>query len=169
MKLIQNFLQEVTYWQKAGNRFNGQGKLNAPSFAWETVHGKPLPSFRRGRAPNTKERMWNNIAVDELLKNEWLEELANIKGVEIRSSCQGHSPKGEWPSFIIFRIKNESKVPKVVKELHDGKYTFCKADIGNMGFTRICVATPLFAKGPQYSLWEKWWSTIARRIQLATK
>ena len=169
MKVIQNFLQEETHWQPTENRFGGPGKLNAPSFAWEVVHGKPLPSFRRGRAPNTKERMWNGIGVDEKLKDKWLDALKNLKGVEIRSSCQGHAPDREWPSFIIFRIKDESKVKNVVKKLHNGKDTFCKADTGNMGFTRICVATPLYAGCQNNSLWVKWWSTIAKRIQESVK
>jgi len=169
MKSIQKFLQEVTYWKKTGNRFSGPGKLNAPSFAWETVHGKPLSSFRRGRAPGTVERMWDGLAVDENLQDEWLNDLKNLKGVEIRSSCQGHPPKGEWPSFVVIRLKNESKVKNTIKKLHDGKYTFCKADTGNMGFTRVCIATPLYSGGPKNTLWEKWWSTLADRIKLAVR
>jgi len=156
MKVISEFFQR------------GQaGRKNAPMLAWETVHGKPYPGFKSGRVPNAKERSWNGIMVDTELKNEWLEALNNISQITVRSSCQGHKPEGEWPSFIIIRLKNESKVNKVVKQLHDGKFTFCKAERGPQGFMRVCIATPLYAKGSKHNLWEKWWSTLPARIQKA--
>jgi len=170
MKSIQKYLQEVTYWQKGeGSRFGGSGKKNAPTFAWETVHGKEYPGGTKSGRSGDKQRIWNGLGVDYDLKDKWLDDLSNIKNVQIRASCQGHPPRGENPAFIIFRPKNESKSNIIVKKLHDGRLTFCKADTGNMGFTRICIATPLFAHGPKHKLWEKWWDTLAIRIQRATK
>lgn len=170
MKSIENFLQETTYWLKGkGDRFSGTGKKNAPTFAWETIHGKPFPGRRPGRAPGTVDREWNGIMVDELLKDEWLLALNNIKEIEMRSSCQGHPPKGEWPSFVIFRFNTKIDHNKFIKAISDGRYTFCKIEVGQGGLPRCCVATPLFAKGPNHTLWEKWWSTLADRIKVAIR
>jgi len=146
------------------NEFLQQDKKNAPMLAWETIHGKPFQGFRRGRLPNTKERNWNGLMVDEKLKDKWLNDLSKIKEITVRSSCQGHPPEGEWPSYIIFRLNDESKVAQVCKRLQDKKITFCKAEKGPQGFMRICVATPLYADGPRHKEWEQWWESLSKRI-----
>ena len=152
MKIIHEFLQK---------------KKNAPTFAWETVHGKEHPTGKTGHAPGTKERKWNGHMVDEMLKNEWLEDLNNMKEIEARASCQGHAPEGEWPSFLIFRPKKNFNLDRFVKKIADGKITFAAHDKGNQGKTRVCIATKLYAKGPKHKQWERWWSSLADRIRKA--
>ncbi len=145
-------------------------KKNAPTFAWETVHGKEHPSGgKQGRAPGTKERDWNGHMVDELLKDEWLNALNNMKEIEVRASCQGHPPKDEWPSFIIFRQATKFNIDKFISKIADKKTTFAAYDKGNQGKIRICIATPLYAKGPKHKLWERWWETLASNIKKATR
>jgi len=155
MKIINNYLKEAFF----------NKKKNAPTFAWETVHGKEHPTGKKGYAPDTKERNWNGHMIDELLKDEWLQQLNGMKEIEMRASCQGHKPDGEWPSFVIFRPVKNFNLDRFISKIADGKYTFAAYDKGNKGQTRICVATPLYAKGPKHKLWEKWWATLTVRIK----
>ncbi len=162
MKIIDWFLKE----QK--ELFQGRDfKKNAPTFAWETVHNKSYKGFKSGRIPGSKEKLWNGIYIDYNLKEKWLKDLNNIKEIEIRSSCQGHPPKGEWPSFVIFRMIDNSKynVKNIVNKLHNGKDTFCKYEIGNNNQIRICVATLYYYGCEENNKWEKWWNTLSDKIK----
>jgi len=173
MKPIKRFLKE-TVSQYGGMRGGGlgirgqSGRTNAPTMAWETVHGKKYPSgLKPSHTMGAQEKLWKGIPVDVELQDKWLNELNRIPNVEIRSSCQGHPPIGENPSFLIFRPKDEHRAKLIVNKLSDNKITFCSFNIGTQGHVRICVATPLYANGPKDKLWEQWWDTLAKRIDKA--
>ena len=92
---------------------------NAPCAAYETVYEKKCP-HKRGMHPDHKKRNWNGMEVDINLKDKWLRDLNNIKGIEIRSSCEGHDK--DWVAFVIFRFlepkleKNKKLVDRISQQ-----------------------------------------------------
>lgn len=164
MKKLNYYLEKI---QMPGRRLFDK-KLNAPCAAYETVYGKKCPN-RPGRYMKPHEtKMWKGIDVDGHLEEKWLEDLSNIKGIEIRSSCEGHEK--DWVAFVIFRFLNKNKdrdniLIKSKLEASD-KITKVGADIGNGGFMRYVVAAPTWYGQPD---WEKWWSTLAKRIKGSIK
>ncbi len=134
---------------------------NAPCAAYETVYGKKCP-HTRGMHPNHLKRNWNGMEVDEHLEDKWLNDLNNIKGIEIRSSCEGHDKN--WVAFVIFRfLTNRSDGESVKSKLEaNDKITKCSYHIGRGGKMRYIVAAPIWYK---HKDWNKWWSTIANRIK----
>lgn len=123
---------------------------NAPELAYQTVYNKSIPL--RGRI-FAKEKKYKEFMVDYQLKNEWLDKINSIKGIEIRSTCAGHSK--ERVPFIIFRPLNQNKnyVEKIVNNLRKCPNTFVSYDIGRQNLYRICVAT-------NYNNWKNWWENI---------
>ena len=95
-KMIDNYLQHIQ--EKKIFTQNS----NAPCAAYEAVYEKKCPHLR-GRYDKPHEgRDWDGIYVDEHLDDKWLNDLKNIKGIEMRSSCEGHEK--DWVSFVIFRF-----------------------------------------------------------------
>ena len=134
----------------------------APCAAYEAVYEKKCP-HKSGRFPGQhKQKTWNGILVDEHLKNKWLNDLNNIKGIEIRSSCEGHNK--DWLTFIIFRFtNNKSKDPKIIEsKLESDNITKSSAHIGQAGKLRIVVAAKLWYG---QAGWEKWWNTLTNKIK----
>jgi len=86
----------------------GAGQKNAPSFIYEILHGQP--KFLLGRTDSHKQKMWKNIAVDEHIPTEALDELDRIGEIELRASCEGSGP--ERPTFLIFRLRGEENIKK---------------------------------------------------------
>ena len=152
-----------------------RGKKNSPTFAWEIVHGKKYPGFRRGRYPDpVKEKRWNGFYVDAPLKNKWLNDLSKIPNVEVRASCCGHPPdrisRNAWVSYVVFRVDPSLKkqIKKIVSKLNKYPNTRSGYDVGMEGQPRIVVATPLYFKeGEDNKEWESWWSKLAERINSA--
>ena len=155
--LIESYLDEI------------QQRKPSPTFAYELVYGKEIKGWRTGRYLKPHEsRLWNGVEVDAHLKDKWLHDLNNIKEIEIRGSCEGHEK--DWITYISFRFKNkkyENKeyLDRVVTVLSSNKYTFAGWDIGMENRPRIVVASSLYYGHPKQKEWEKWWDTLAFRIQ----
>ena len=146
---------------------NPENKVRAPELAYKIVYGQaPLVQFR-GRTDNP-HRIWKGIAVDAELKDEWLNALASIPKVEIRSSCAGHN--ADRVAFVVFRTNNQSEpyIKRVIERLNKIPDVKAGYDIGNRGQFRICVATKnWYRKSGNNSKWEAWWSEIAQHISRA--
>jgi len=154
-----NIIQESKVFSK---------NANAPCAAYETVYGEKCP-HRRGQYPGKHyTKTWQGILVDGNLKRKWLSDLANIKQIEMRSSCEGHEEN--WVSFIIFRLNNpklESNkryLTRLILNLEKSdKITKASWSIGRgEGRPRIVVAAPIWVGQPD---WEQWWSTLALRVK----
>jgi len=163
-----NLLKEQFQKEKGKGGFK---KKPSPTFAYELVHGKPVPGgWRSGRYPLPhKTKNWKGVQVDFDLKNKWLDDLNSILNVEIRGSCAGHSE--DWVSYIAFRInpsleKDKTFLNKITQTLNKDKYTKCGWDIGTQNRPRFVCATPLLPN-KERAKWEKWWSTLADRIDQA--
>jgi len=139
---------------------------NAPCAAYETVYNKKCPNLR-GRI-NSEERLWHGIYVDVNIQDQWLNDLAKIKQIETRSSCEGHGP--ERVTFLIFRLTNtklesdKKYLTKLVLNLErSDKLTKASWSIGRgEGRPRIIVAAPTWFGQPD---WEQWWTTLAKRVK----
>jgi len=161
MNLIESYLKHIQ------ERVQSPNKLNAPCAAYELIYNKRCPHNRGMYTGPHESKIWNGIRLDGHLEDKWLNNLSNIKGIEIRSSCEGHNK--DWVTFIVFRFlnKNKNRNNKLIKsKLESDKITKVSNDVGNMGFVRYVVAAKLWYGQPG---WEKWWSTIAKRINGAIK
>lgn len=144
-----------------------ENKIRSPQLAFKAVYGYYPSTMYRGRTFSEK-RMWNGIEVDGPLKDEWLDSLNKIRGIEIRSSCAGHD--ANRVAFIVFRPyrQDENYVKQVVKKLKKCPRTFSIYDIGNRGKFRIVVATDNWHRMSGSNLnWEKWWEQISHCIEKA--
>ena len=117
--------------------------------------------------PDHKKRIWNGMEVDVHLKDKWLVSLNNIKGIEIRSSCEGHDK--DWVAFVIFRFlepkleKNKKLVERVISNIEaSDKITKSSANIGRGGRIRFIVAAPTWYG---HKDWDHWWKTLVTRIK----
>lgn len=144
---------------------------NAPCAAYETVYGKKCLHIRGRYVGVHKTRNWKGIEVDEHLKNKWLDNLSNIKEIEMRSSCEGH--EADWVTFIIFRLTDKSKesnksiLNKIIHKLEaSDKITKASWSFGMQGRPRIVVAAKTWYGQPE---WENWWNTLATRIKKVLK
>lgn len=137
-----------------------QGKINAPTFAYQTVYGRDPPQFLRGRT-NSPKKLWKGLYVDEGLKDEWLEDL-NALPIDIRSSEEGKNDLR--PAFVMFRM------PPDLDDLHQdmteqlGEFSdlITASSIGQGARPRICVANKLTKHDPE---WEKWWNELPSKIK----
>lgn len=148
---------------------NAENKIRSPELAYKIVYGKMPPKFMRGRTDDPK-KTWNNITVDQDLKDEWLKDLNSIKNIEIRASCAGHS--SERVAYVVFRPNNQTDdyCKKVVSKLKQCKNTKAGYDIGNKNQFRICVTTKnWFNKTPNNKLWYEWWGNLADCIRRAIR
>lgn len=142
-------------------------KKNAPELAYETVYGRPPKNGLRGRAINTVEKRYKDIYIDQHLDEEVFDQLNDIRNVEIRSSCEGHS--SDRPAFLIFRVsQNKIKnIDKIVDNLHK-QGVQAKYEIGNHGRYRICVATRnWYRENADNREWENWWKNLPHVIENA--
>lgn len=139
-----------------------QEKINAPTFAYQTVYGRDPPEPLRGRTDSPKKE-WHGIMVDEGLKNEWLESLNNLP-VEITSTEEGKS-KFRVP-YVMFRVpsKHDDKHEEIAKLLAQDPDIYCRSGIGNGGRPRICVAGRIL-KGEKG--WDEWWDKLPSKISEA--
>jgi hypothetical protein len=134
---------------------------NSPTFAYLAVYGKEPEEFLSGRSDHP-QRTWNGIPVDEPLKDEWLDALKAIEGIEVRASCCGHS--SERVSYIVFRLKSGCDVDakRVSERLNRVPGCYSITDIGDEGKMRIVVAGKVW-EGQDG--WAGWWKKLAERIQ----
>jgi len=164
MKKVKKYLKELQKNKEMGK--GGRKRKPSPTFAYELVYDKPVPGgWRSGKYPKPhKIKIWNGISVDYNLEDKWLNDLNNIKTIEMRGSCEGHSK--DWVSYIAFRINPKHDedglyLDKIIKGLSSDQNTFCGWDIGTQGRPRFVCAAKLWygQKG-----WDKWWKTLAIRI-----
>jgi hypothetical protein len=148
----------------------GQGsrgvKKNAPSFIYEILYGRE--KHLSGRTVAHREKMWKGIPVDEHIPTTALDELDEIKEIELRASCEGSGP--ETPTFLIFRFRQEpdaNQVATFVRAMNVVEDIKCGADLGGMDRYR-------FGLLPSYPLWyekdrEKfvlWWLELPKKIRI---
>lgn len=155
MKLYEQYLIEKKVFTK---------NSNAPCAAYETVYGKKCPSTMTGKyfMPHGT-KTWNGISIDGHIEDKWLNDLSNIKQIEMRSSCEGHNK--ERVTFIIFRFLDKSydrKAKSIEKKLETDRVTKASSQIGREGQLRFIVAAKLWYGQPG---WKEWWTTLAKRIR----
>ena len=167
--MIQEYLN---YIQEVRDKLITQDS-NAPCAAYETVYGKRCPQQRGGGkgggrySKDHETKTWNGIEVDGHLEDKWLNDLSKIKGIEIRSSCEGHEK--DWVAFVIFRFtdrKQDLKRARIIAEKIESSDSITKVSyhIGRQGQMRFIVAAPTWYGKSE---WKKWWSTLAARIRSA--
>jgi len=138
--------------------------VNSPTLAYYAVYGKMPEQWIPGRT-NHPTKTWRGVQVDEHLKDEWLEALNSIDGIEIRASCEGHD--GTHVAFVVFRFidpDNDDKAERVAEILSSGEGIYSLADRGNAGRMRIVVAGKTWYGRPD---WQSWWDTLAEKISEA--
>jgi len=149
-------------------RLKGIDRKPSPTIAWEIVYNNKMKEWRGGRYPyQHKTKIWNGMSVDYNLKDKWLNDLNNIKEIEIRGSCEGHDK--DWVSYIAFRFKdskyeNKDYIENFVKKMKKHPNTFCDWDIGMEKRPRIvCATNLLFSENKKE--WEEWWNSLSDRIK----
>ena len=137
-------------------------KINASSMAYKIVYGHYPINMRKGKIGNHKD--WNGLLVDEHLDPNILNELNSIKGIEIRSVCEGHSK--EDVLFVIFRPINQDLdyVKHITNNLKKCPNTLSGFDIGNNGQYRICCTSKLWYDENNKN-WSNWWNNIPKCIK----
>jgi hypothetical protein len=138
---------------------------NSPTLAYIAVYGKEPDKFIRGRT-NNPTKTWNGIQVDEDFKDEWLESINNIDGVEIRATDVGKDKVRV--AFVVFRLSKHESVEnaeKVSNLLKDKENVYSLVDIGSENRPRIVAAGRTWKGQPN---WETWWDNIADHISEAT-
>ena len=167
-KYLKQLQENTNYWKGGGQR-GGPNRKPSPVAAFELVYGKKPPSNMRGQYPGQSEhKNWNSISIDSHIEDKWLNDLSNIKQIEMRASCEGHDK--QWITFIVFRVmpnkdKDIKYLEKIKKFLNQGK-TKCGYEIGQQGRPRFIVTAKLWYGQPG---WEKFWSTLATRVQQAVR
>ena len=138
-------------------------KINSPTFAYMAVYGKEPDQWIPGRTGGPEKEWRKGIMIDEHLKKEWFDALNSIAGIEVRASCEGHSP--ERVSYIVFRFrdeKNDSKAEKLAGKLNAEDGIFSLSDIGAENRPRICVAGKTYYGQAD---WEGWWENLAEKVE----
>ena len=170
------WLQENTnFWGKGAGQGQGRGQRGAadrvpsPVAAYELVYGKKAPAGMRGMYPGKSEhKTWNGISIDAHLEDKWLNDLKNIKQIEMRASCEGHDK--QWVTFIAFRVMpnkdNDIKYLNKIKNYLNYGNSKCTYQIGQQGRPRFIVAIKSWYGQPD---WEKFWSTLATRVKNAVR
>jgi len=137
-------------------------KINAPTFAYQTIYHKNPENFLRCRTDAPKKN-WRGHDVDKGLKDELLERLNDLP-IEIRSTEEGKSP--QRPAFVIFRMPEgkDNFVDQIIDALKNESDIFVKSDIGGGGRPRICVAGKVWKNQDG---WQNWWETLPDKIKRA--
>lgn len=142
----------------------GSGKKNAPSFIYEILYGKP--KVLQGRDVDHKQKIWQGTSIDAHIPTNALDDLNRIEAIEMRASCEGSGP--EKPTFLIFRFKtphSPEEIDKFVAGMNSNTGIHCGAEVGNMGFYRIGVTTPLWYEKDK-DKFLLWWNELSLKIQV---
>ena len=139
---------------------------NAPSFIYEILYGRAKQLS--GRTVAHRERTWKGILVDEHIPTTALDELDDIKEIELRASCEGSGP--ETPTYLIFRFRkepDEEQAATFVRAMNAVEDIRCGADIGNRGRYRVGVtASPSLWYGKDPEKFSEWWRDLPRKIRI---
>ena len=126
--------------------------INGHTMAIRAIEGKPQPT-----------KIWKGRKVDAGLEDEWLEDLNNIKGIEIISICGGHDKRR--PAHIVFYPKRQDKsIKNFLSRIKEDGWIWAIEDKENRGGRRICIASKSFA-GTESR--DNWWVEIAAKIKTA--
>lgn len=148
-------------WAELKREFSKEW-MNSPTFAYYAVYDK-LPDIPLRGKTDSPKKIWNDIEVDEHLKEEWMKELNSIPGIEIRASDEGKS--AERVAFIVFRMKdpkNDCKVQAISNELNEMEGLYSKYNTGQEDRLRIVVAGKIKYGDKD---WEEWWNSLSRKIK----
>ncbi|RXG63624.1 hypothetical protein ES695_16410, partial [Candidatus Atribacteria bacterium 1244-E10-H5-B2] len=140
----------------------GMNWVNSPTLAYLSVYGEMPDMPLRGRTDSPK-KLWNNIEIDEHLKDSWMEDLNSIPEIEIRASDEGKNE--ERVAFIVFRMKDpkdDCKVQAVSNKLNEMEGLYSKYDTGQEDRLRIVVAGKIKYGDKD---WEEWWNSLAGKIK----
>jgi len=149
------------------SRSNQSNRVNAPELAYKTVYGHLPKNGLRGRIPGIQEKKYGDIYVDFHIDETILDQLNDIRNIEIRSSCEGHGP--DRVAFVIFRLSSD-KIKDIDKIIENLRKQGLKADydIGNQGRYRICVATKKwYRENGNNDSWNQWWEKLPHLIENA--
>jgi len=147
---------------------NFKNRVNAPTFIHRIIN-KDSNSFLPGRV-NHPEKIVNNIPIDKEIPEDSFNKLNKIKQIELRSSCQGEN--SDRPTFIIFRLKDnsndEEKVKQIVSKINKSPNNLLAGyDLGNDNQYRIGVtAKDVWAGRPGYI---NFWNQLPETIQNSLK
>jgi hypothetical protein len=148
--------------QKIGNC--REHKINAPSFIYEILHGRP--KFIPGRVVTHQEIIWNGIPIDAHIPTNALDKLSRMGEIELRSSCEGSGP--EHPTFLIFRLrglKDIKEAENFIMAMNCFEDIKCGFGAGNMGLFRIGVTTALwYEKNPEK--FNQWWMALPLKFAI---
>lgn len=140
--------------------YKGSGE-NAPEFIYRILYGKTSPKFRGKINPELKD--YKGIMIDKKLPLSIIDKLNKIKNVEIRSTCQGHSP--DRPTYVILRLPGRDKegVKKFVGCMNKQKDIKCSYGTGNQGQYRIGITWALYYE-QDIKKFEAWWKDLPNKI-----
>lgn len=144
----------------------GRGKINAPTMAYATLHGKTPDTPIMGRESNHPTRAYRGIGLDASIPTKAMDKLNDINGIDLRSSCQGDSSR--HPTFLIFRPLNQDTdyVRDLVEALRarnkDLKVSY---DMGMEGKYRVCVTADLWEGSTSKKNFDNWWLSLADKIK----
>jgi len=148
-------------WAELKREFSKEW-MNSPTFAYYAVYDK-LPDIPLKGKTDSPKKIWNDIEVDEHLKDEWMKELNSIPEIEIRASDEGKSD--ERVAFIVFRMKDskdDCKVQAISNKLNEMEGLYSKYDTGQEDRLRIVVAGKIKLGDKD---WEEWWNSLAGNIK----
>lgn len=158
MKTLSQILKE-------GFRYNKFGKVNAPTFSYKTVYKKnPVPPIY-GKEASHETYNHNGIPIDINIPKSVIQELNNIKSIELRSSCQGDSER--HLTFIVFRPldRSEQTAKNIVNNINKNKGYIAGYDIGMEGLPRICISSNLWYSEENKTKFLNWWKNLPKVIK----
>lgn len=138
---------------------NPENKISAPELAYKILY-KKAPKEHLWPIHYSNTKIWNGMVVASILEDDWLNKLASIKSVQIRSISPGYSL--DRPAYIILRPLKQSE--KYISDIVN-KLTNCSPklkagfDLGNNQLYRVCVVGKVFYKPEKNEFWNEWWET----------
>jgi len=143
--------------------FETDNKVNAPTFIYRILN-TTSKKFISGSSNHSTKNI-NGIPIDEGIPTNVMSELNKIKGIQLRSSCQGENP--DHPTFLIFRLiqKNntESVVKQVVDNINSNTGVIAGYDLGNDNQYRIGITSRNMYYGK--SGFKEFWNNLPNIIE----
>jgi len=146
-----------------------QGKINAPIMAFHTVYREPSKTMISGREAQHETKNINGVAIDKHIPTEAMQKLMSMTHLfEMRSSCQGDSPR--HLTFAIFRPKNQDeKFVKRLVSILNGMSLKASYDRGLGGLYRVCVSDYLWYSPENEGKFRQWWEALPIKLRIAFK
>lgn len=135
---------------------------NGLTMGYRAIHKCDPPILQQGLTAAPK-KTWNGIKnIDGNLKDEWLEAINSIEGIEILSTEEGEN--AYRPAHVVFQFsdsRDDYRAGAISDLLSMSKDVYSYGDIGNKRRARIVVAGDVLSLTGE---WEDWWSSIADKI-----